>query len=79
MSNFAGLSQDQLLGLGANIFIAIVILIVAHFAAKAVKWAIAKAVDRIGFFPRRENVAGASQQPPTKVGERVGEVASWLV
>jgi hypothetical protein len=79
MGGFAGLSQDQLLALGGNIFIAIVILIVSHFVAKAVKWAIAKAVDRVGFFPRRENVAGAGSQPPTKVGERVGEVAYWLV
>ena len=32
---------------GLKIIIAAIILIVAHFAAKAVKWSIAKAVDRI--------------------------------
>ncbi|HVZ99528.1 MAG TPA: mechanosensitive ion channel [Caulobacterales bacterium] len=76
---FAGLNQDQLLIAGRNVAIAIIILVIAHFAAKAVKWAVAKAVDRIPFFPRREQVAGLSTQPPTRIGERVGDVAYWLV
>lgn len=79
IGSFAGLTQAQWLQLGRNVVLAIVILVVAHFAAKAVKWAVAKGVDRIPFFPRRENVAGTGASAPTKVGERVGEVAYWLV
>ena len=37
-----------------KILLALVIVVVAHFAAKAVKWAIAKAIDRIPFFARRD-------------------------
>lgn len=43
-----------------KIALAVVILLVAHFAAKAVKWAIAKGIDRIPFFSRRDGPA-----PPT--------------
>ena len=43
-------AQDWAVRIGG----AIIILIIAHFAAKAVKWAIAKAVDRIPFFSRRD-------------------------
>jgi hypothetical protein len=59
--------------------IAIVILIVAHFAAKAVKWAIAKGVDRIPFFSRKDSDRPGGSKPTVDVGERVGEVGYWLV
>jgi hypothetical protein len=59
--------------------IAIVILIVAHFAAKAVKWAIAKGVDRIPFFSRKDSDRPGGAKPTVDVGERVGEVGYWLV
>ena len=36
-----------------NIALAAIILVVAHFAAKAVKWAIAKTIDRLPFFSRK--------------------------
>ena len=62
-----------------HIGIAIVILIVAHFAAKAVKWGIAKGVDRIPFLSRRDSTAAAGAKPAVDVGERVGEVGYWLV
>jgi hypothetical protein len=58
---------------------AIVILIVAHFAAKAVKWAIAKGFDRIPFFARRDGESPSSAKPAADVGDRVGEVGYWLV
>jgi len=58
---------------------AVVILIIAHFAAKAVKWAIAKGVDRIPFFSRRDGATAATAKPMVDVGERVGEVGYWLV
>ena len=58
---------------------AVLILVVAHFVAKAVKWAIAKAVDRIPFFARRESLAIGAVRPHSKLGERVGEVGYWIV
>src|SRR5262245_15634896 len=65
---------------GPKVALAAVILLVAHFAAKAVKWTIAKGVDRIPFFARRDSAAGATAVKPTvDVGERVGEVGYWLV
>lgn len=64
---------------GPRIALAVVILIAAHFAAKAVKWAIAKGVDRIPFFSRRDGATPATAKPTVDVGERVGEVGYWLV
>jgi hypothetical protein len=64
---------------GPKIALAAIILIVAHFAAKAVKWAIAKGIDRIPFFSRRDSAAGGGAKPTVDVGERVGEVGYWLV
>jgi hypothetical protein len=68
-------AQDWAIRIG----IAIVILIVAHFAAKAVKWGIAKGVDRIPFLSRRDSTAAAGAKPAVDVGERIGEVGYWLV
>ena len=62
-----------------KIALAVVILLVAHFAAKAVKWAIAKGIDRIPFFSRRDGPGSANLKPTVDVGERVGEVGYWLV
>lgn len=64
---------------GLKIIIAAIILIVAHFAAKAVKWSIAKAVDRIPFFARRDGAGPGGAKPMVDVGERIGEVGYWLV
>ena len=62
-----------------KILLALVIVVVAHFAAKAVKWAIAKAIDRIPFFARRDGAGAAGVKPTVDVGERIGEVGYWLV
>ncbi|MEQ1493577.1 MAG: mechanosensitive ion channel, partial [Terricaulis sp.] len=62
-----------------KILLALVIVVVAHFAAKAVKWAIAKAIDRIPFFARRDGAGAAGVRPTVDVGERIGEVGYWLV
>ncbi len=62
---------------GPRIALAILIVIIAHFAAKAVKWAIAKGVDRVPFLSRRDSAAGA--KPTVDIGERIGEVGYWLV
>jgi hypothetical protein len=64
---------------GPKIALAAIILIVAHFAAKGVKWAIAKGVDRIPFFSRRDSAGPGGAKPTADVGERVGEVGYWLV
>lgn len=62
-----------------KILLAALILIVAHFAAKAVKWAIAKGVDRVPFLSRRDSAGTAGAKPAADIGERVGEVGYWLV
>ncbi|MEZ5957525.1 MAG: mechanosensitive ion channel [Hyphomonadaceae bacterium] len=62
-----------------KIGLALVFVVVAHFAAKAVKWAIAKGVDRLPFFSRRDGAGGAGVKPTVDVGERIGEVGYWLV
>lgn len=64
---------------GPKIALAILILIVAHFVAKAVKWAIAKGIDRIPFLSRRDSNTAASAKPAADLGERVGEVGYWLI
>ncbi len=61
-------------GLGA-----ILVLILAHFVAKAVKWAIAKGVDRIPFLSRKDSDGASGAKPSADVGERIGEVGYWLV
>jgi hypothetical protein len=63
---------------GPRILLAILIVIIAHFAAKAVKWAIAKGVDRVPFLSRRDSAA-AGAKPTVDIGERIGEVGYWLV
>jgi hypothetical protein len=62
-----------------KIALAAVILVVAHFAAKAVKWAIAKGVDRIPFLSRRDSSQPGGAKPTVDVGERIGEVGYWVV
>ncbi|MBL8537342.1 MAG: mechanosensitive ion channel [Hyphomonadaceae bacterium] len=62
-----------------EIALAAIILIVAHFAAKTVKWAIAKGFDRLPFLSRRDSDGPGGLKPAADVGERVGEVGYWLV
>ena len=64
---------------GPRILLALVIVVVAHFAAKAVKWAIAKGIDRIPFFSRRDAAGSSGVKPTVDVGDRIGEVGYWLV
>ena len=64
---------------GPKVLLAIVILVVAHFAAKAVKWAIAKLVDRIPFLSRRDSAGPGGAKPAADIGVRIGEVGYWLV
>lgn len=63
-----------------NVLLALLILIVAHFAARALKWAITRGVNRIPFLRRTPAAdTSASSRPPVDVGERVGEVGYWVV
>jgi hypothetical protein len=62
-----------------DVLIAVLILIVAHFAAKAVKWAIAQGVDRLPFLSRRDSARPGGERPAIDVGERIGEVGYWVV
>lgn len=79
----APINQEAVIGWlqfwGPKIALAVIILVVAHFAAKAVKWAIAKGFDRIPFFARRDSDGPGGAKPAADVGERVGEVGYWLV
>jgi hypothetical protein len=71
--------QQFIVAWARPVFFAALILIVAHFAAKTVKWAIAKAVDRIPFMSRRDGAGPSGSKPTIDIGERLGEVGYWLV
>jgi len=58
-----------------RILAAVVILVIAHFAAKAVKWALAKVVDKVPGVSSHN--AGAPKNET--VGARLGDVGYWLV
>ena len=64
---------------GGDIVIAAIILVLAHFVAKAVKWAIARGIDRLPFLSRRDTAAPGGERPVVDVGERIGEVGYWVV
>jgi hypothetical protein len=65
--------QQQLVEWGPKVLFAILILVITHFVAKAVQWAIAKAVDRVPVLKRHPGVGGDS------VGTELGRLAYWLV
>ncbi|QNM81736.1 mechanosensitive ion channel [Sphingomonas sabuli] len=69
--------QGQLIYWGPKVLIAILILVVTWIAARAVKWAFTKLVDRIPAL--REHVTG---KPDETVGHQLGTIAKlivWLV
>ena len=53
---------------------ALLILLITHFIAKGVKWAIAKMVDRIPALQRH-----SESQPGETVGSQIGTLAYWIV
>ncbi|MCL6698318.1 mechanosensitive ion channel [Sphingomonas sp. NSE70-1] len=65
--------QQQLVEWGPKVLFAILILIVTHFVAKAVQWAIAKLIDRVPILKRHPGVGGDS------IGTELGRLAYWLV
>jgi len=64
---------------GPKAFWAVLIVLVAFFAAKAVKWAIARGFDRLPFLSRRDSEGPGGLKPTADIGERVGEVGYWLI
>ena len=65
--------QSQLVEWGPKVLFAVLILVVTHFVAKAVQWAISKLVDRLPVLKRHPGVGGDS------VGKELGRLAYWLV
>jgi hypothetical protein len=65
--------RDQMVEWGPRVILAIVILIVTHFIAKAVQWGVAKAIDRVPVLKRHPQSGGES------VGVELGRLAYWLV
>jgi hypothetical protein len=65
--------RDQLFLWGPRVLFAILILIVTHFVAKAVQWAVAKGIDRMPVLKRHPDAGGES------VGAELGRLAYWLV
>ncbi|MEO5612973.1 MAG: mechanosensitive ion channel [Sphingomicrobium sp.] len=65
--------RDQLYLWGPRVLLAILILIVTHFIAKAVQWAVAKGIDKVPVLKRHPQAGGES------VGIELGRLAYWLV
>ena len=65
--------RDQLFLWGPRVLIAILILIVTHFVAKGVQWAVAKGMDKVPVLKRHPQAGGQS------VGIELGRLAYWLV
>ena len=65
--------RDQLMLWGPRVLLAILILIVTHFVAKAVQWAVARLVDKMPILKRDPGIGGDS------IGKELGRLAYWLV
>lgn len=59
---------------GPRILAAIVIIVIAHFLAKGVKWAIARAVDRMPALQRP-----SMSRPDETLGGQIGSLGYWIV
>ena len=65
--------RDQLVLWGPKVLLAILILVVTHFIAKAIQWGVARAIDRVPVLKRHPQAGGQS------VGVELGRLAYWLV
>ena len=65
--------QQQLVEWGPKVLFALLILIATYFVAKAVQWAVAKAIEKMPILKRHPNVGGDS------IGTELGRLAYWLV
>lgn len=68
------LLRDQAVAWGPRLLAALVILVLAHFIAKGVKWAISRAVERIPAL-HKHSVA----RPNETIGSQIGALCYWLV
>lgn len=59
---------------GPRLLVAILILLVTHFLAKAIKWGLAKAVDKVPALQRK-----SAAQPGETLGTQLGSLAYWVV
>jgi hypothetical protein len=60
---------------GPRILAAVVILAVAYFLGRAVKWALARGIDRVGFVSRHNT----GKAPNETLGAQLGELGFWLI
>lgn len=67
--------QDLALNWGPRILTALVILLVAHLVAKAVKWGLAAVFNRLPI----ARTANAGAEKDETMGARLGEIGYWLV
>jgi hypothetical protein len=65
--------RDQVVSWGPKLIFAVLILVVTHFVAKGVQWAIARVVNRMPVLKRHPDAGGES------VGIELGRLAYWLV
>lgn len=73
-SEFSVYSQLAILW-APRILAAVVILVVAYFAGKGLKWALANGINRVPVIAK-QNAATAPQQ---SVGEQLGQLGYWLI
>ena len=64
---------------GPRILAAIAILLVAHFVGKAIKWALAKGVDKLPGVAHHQKGRSPEPQKGETTGARLGDVGYWLV
>ncbi|WP_265530482.1 mechanosensitive ion channel [Sphingomicrobium marinum] len=65
--------RSEFIEWGPRILFALLILVVTHFVAKAVEWAIGKAVKKIPVLQRDPDLDG------TSIGKDMGRLGYWLV
>ena len=65
--------QNQLYEWGPRVLLAILILVVTHFVAKAVQWGLAKIINRVPLLKRDPHT---SEQ---RIGKEIGRLGYWIV
>lgn len=70
----AAIDWDLVIEWSWKIGAALLILLITHFIAKGVKWAVARLVDRVPALQRH-----SESQPGETVGSQIGTLAYWVV
>jgi hypothetical protein len=65
--------RDQIIEWGPRLIFAVLILVVTHFVAKGVQWAVAKGINKMPVLKRHPDAGGES------VGTELGRLAYWVV